>query len=251
MQTTLSVVIPAHNEEGSVRETVKSISGALTREHIPFEIVVVNDHSTDATTTVLAELVQEIPQLRAVDNKQLPGYGRTVVSGINAAHGDYVAIMMADLSDDPEDLVRFYRKAQETGADCVFGSRFIKGGATYDYPQFKLLLNRFANTLVRVLFGFRYNDCTNAFKLFKRDTLEGLRPFLSPHFNLTLELPLKAIVRGYSYVVLPNSWHNRKSGVSKLKIKEMGSRYLFVLLYCLIERHFSRGDFKKSDPVLS
>ena len=108
-----------------------------------------------------------------------------------------------------------------------------------------MILNRFANTLVRVLFGIRYNDCTNAFKLYKRDTLNGLRPFLSPHFNLTLELLLKAIVRGYSYTVLPNSWHNRKSGVSKLKIKEMGSRYLFILLYCLIERYFSRGDFKK------
>lgn len=245
MQTTLSVVIPAHNEEGSIKETVESVTNALMREHIPFEIVVVNDHSTDATATVLTELNAHISQLRIVHNEQLGGFGRAVVSGINAAHGDYIAIMMADLSDDPEDLVRFYRAAQKTGVDCVFGSRFIKGGAVHDYPRFKMLLNRFANTLVRLLFGIRYNDCTNAFKLYKRDTLDGLRPFLSPHFNLTLELPLKAIVRGYTYTVLPNSWRNRKSGVSKLKIKEMGSRYLFVLLYCLIERYFGRGDFKK------
>ena len=245
MQTTLSIVIPAHNEEGSLEETVTSIAHALTKEHIPFEIMVVNDHSTDATVTILTELIQRVPQLRTVNNEQLAGYGRAVVSGINATHGAYVAIMMADLSDDPEDLVRFYRAAQETGVDCVFGSRFIKGGATYDYPRFKMILNRFANTLVRLLFGIRYNDCTNAFKLYKRETLDGLRPFLSPHFNLTLELPLKAIVRGYSYTVLPNSWRNRKNGVSKLKIKEMGSRYLFVLLYCFIERYFSRGDFKK------
>jgi dolichol-phosphate mannosyltransferase len=157
----------------------------------------------------------------------------------------YIAMMMADLSDDPEDLVRYYRVAQETGVDCVFGSRFIPGGTTYGYPRHKLLLNRFANTLVRLLFQIRYNDCTNAFKLYKREALDGLRPFLAPHFNLTLELPLKTIVRGYTYTVLPNSWRNRKSGASKLKIKEMGSRYLFILLYCLIERYFSRGDFKK------
>lgn len=249
MHTTLSVVIPAHNEEGSIKDTVESIAGALMREHIPFEIVVVNDHCTDATAEILAELVQHVPQLRTISNEQQPGYGRTVVAGINAAHGAYIAIMMADLSDDPEDLVRFYKTAQETGVDCVFGSRFIKGGATYDYPQLKMILNRFANTLVRVLFGIRYNDCTNAFKFYKRETLDGLRPFLSPHFNLTLELPLKAIVRGYTYTVLPNSWRNRKSGVSKLKIKEMGSRYLFILLYCFIERYFSRGDFKKSKAV--
>ncbi len=245
MKIALSVVIPAHDEESSIEETVESIAHALIRERVPFEIVVVNDHSTDTTATKLVELALRIPQVRTVNNEQLPGYGRTVVGGINAAQGMYVAIMMADLSDDPEDLVRFYRTAQKTGVDCVFGSRFIQGGGTYDYPRFKMILNRFANTLVRVLFGIRYNDCTNAFKLYKRDTLNGLRPFLSPHFNLTLELPLKAIVRGYSYTVLPNSWHNRKSGVSKLKIKEMGSRYLFILLYCLIERYFSRGDFKK------
>ncbi len=247
MKTALSVVIPAHNEEGSVRDTVKSVATVLERERISFEIIVVNDHSTDATATILTKLARILPRLRIVNNEQESGFGRTVATGINAACGTYVAIMMADLSDDPEDLVRFYRVAQESGVDCVFGSRFIKGSAVYDYPRFKMILNRFANTFVRLLFGVRYNDCTNAFKLYKRDTLNGLRPFLSPHFNLTLELPLKVIVRGYSYTVLPNSWRNRKSGVSKLKIKEMGSRYLFVLLYCFIERYFSRGDFKKQN----
>ena len=247
MKIELSVVIPAHNEEGSILDTVESVTSVLTREQLSFEVVVVNDHSTDGTVEILAKLTKRIPQLRTVDNGQLPGYGRTVVSGITVARGEYIAIMMADLSDDPEDLVRFYRTAQQRGVDCVFGSRFMPGGATYEYPRLKLALNRVANTLVRLLFGIRYNDCTNAFKLYKRETLEGLRPFLSPHFNLTLELPLKAIIRGYSYTVLPNSWRNRKSGVSKLKIKEMGSRYLFVLLYCLIERYFSRSDFKKSN----
>ncbi len=246
METALSVVIPAHNEEGSVQNTVTAIERTLSSEKISHEIVIVNDHSTDGTMDILADLAKLYPGVLPVENTDLGGFGRAVAAGLDAARGEYVAIMMADLSDDPEDLVRFYREAQKTGADCVFGSRFIKGGAVYDYPRIKLILNRSANTLVRLLFRIRYNDCTNAFKLYRRSTLEGLRPFLSPHFNLTLELPLKAIVRGYSYRVLPNSWHNRKSGVSKLKIKEMGSRYLFILLYCLIERHFSRGDFKKN-----
>ncbi|MBY0424917.1 MAG: glycosyltransferase family 2 protein, partial [Cytophagales bacterium] len=147
--------------------------------------------------------------------------------------------------DDPNDLVKFYRKMLEGNYDCVFGSRFSKGGKVIDYPKLKLLINRLANFIVSVSVGIRYNDTTNAFKLYKRGTIDGIKPFLSPHFNLTLELPLKAIVRGYTFTIVPNSWTNRKTGVSKLKIKEMGSRYFFILLYCLIEKFFSRGDFKK------
>jgi dolichol-phosphate mannosyltransferase len=180
MKTAVSVIIPAHNEESSVRETVESVAAVLTREHIAFEIIVVNDHSTDATVVVLKkDLAEHVSQLRVLDNEQSRGFGTTVVTGINAARGKYVAIMMADCSDDPEDLVRFYRAAEETGVDCVFGSRFIKGGATYDYPRLKLAFNRLANMLVRLLFHTRYNDYTNAFKLYKQETLGGLRPFLS------------------------------------------------------------------------
>ena len=245
--TPLSVVIPARNEEGSIESTVSAIEAVLLREQIEHETIVVDDHSTDGTWALLERLGRGFSSLRPIKNEGAGGFGRAVVAGIEASRGTYVAIMMADLSDDPEDLVRFYRAALSTGADCVFGSRFIKGGAVYDYPPFKLILNRAANLTIRVLLAIRYNDATNAFKLYKRSTLEGLKPFLSPHFNLTVELPLKAIVRGYSYVVLPNSWRNRKHGASKFGIKELGSRYLFILLYCLIERYFSRGDYRKKE----
>lgn len=240
----LSVVIPAHNEEGSLAETVRSISQELLKERIEHEIIVVNDHSRDNTAAVLGQLITEIPSLKALDNSGPGGFGYAVRYGLERFEGDCVAVMMADLSDSPQDLVSFYRKMQE-GYDCVFGSRWIRGGEVIDYPIVKRWINRLSNTIVRLVFRLRYNDCTNAFKLYSRATIEGIKPFLSPHFNLTLELPLKAIVRGYSYTVLPNSWRNRKTGESKLKIKEMGSRYFFIMLYCLIEKYFSRGDFRK------
>jgi len=240
----LSVVIPAHNEEGSLAETVRSISQELLKERIEHEIIVVNDHSRDNTAVVLGQLITEIPSLKALDNSGPGGFGYAVRYGLERFEGDCVAVMMADLSDSPQDLVSFYRKMQE-GYDCVFGSRWIRGGEVIDYPIVKRWINRLSNTIVRLVFRLRYNDCTNAFKLYSRATIEGIKPFLSPHFNLTLELPLKAIVRGYSYTVLPNSWRNRKTGESKLKIKEMGSRYFFIMLYCLIEKYFSRGDFRK------
>jgi dolichol-phosphate mannosyltransferase len=244
----LSVVIPAYNEEGSIEESVRVIRAELVRAEVPFEIVVVNDHSKDRTEEILQALKAELSGVTYVNNTRPNGFGNAVIFGLESFSGDCVAVMMGDLSDSPADLVRFYRKMQE-GYDCVFGSRFMKGGKTYDYPKLKLVINRMANAIVQVTLGLRYNDATNAFKLYRKETILGLKPFLAHHFNLTLELPLKAIVRGYSYAVLPNSWTNRKTGVSKLKIREMGSRYFFILLYCLIEKFFSRGDYQKKPQV--
>jgi len=240
----LSIVIPAHNEEGAIESSIRQVHSALEKNDIDHEILVINDNSKDRTEAILQMLQQEIPALRYITNTGSHGFGYAVRLGLENFAGDCVAVMMGDMSDSPDDLVKFYIKMQE-GYDCVFGTRFSKGGKTYDYPLLKLVINRMANTIVQVSFGIRYNDTTNAFKLYRKETIQGLKPFLSPHFNLTLELPLKAIVRGYSYAVVPNSWTNRKTGVSKLKIREMGSRYFFILLYCLIERFFSRGDFNK------
>jgi dolichol-phosphate mannosyltransferase len=240
----LSIVIPVHNEEGSIQPTVTEIYTTLDQHSIPHEILVINDHSKDGTEQILKTLTEAIPTLRYLNNPGANGFGYAVRVGLENFSGDCVAVMMGDMSDSPDDLVKFYRKMLE-GFDCVFGSRFMKGGKTIDYPRVKLVINRIANFIVQVTFGIRYNDTTNAFKLYKRTTINGLKPFLSPHFNLTLELPLKSIVRGYTYAVVPNTWTNRKAGKSKLKIREMGSRYFFIMLYCLIEKFFSRGDFRK------
>ncbi len=240
----LSIVIPAHNEEGSIVETIQTLSEVLDKENIVHEIVVVNDNSTDKTEEILKKLSEQYPSLIYYNNDGPNGFGYAVRYGLNRFQGDCVAIMMADLSDSPDDLVKFYFKLLE-GYDCVFGNRWGKEGKVIDYPKSKKFMNRLANFIVKTTFGLKYSDCTNAFKLYRKETIEGLRPFLSPHFNLTLEIPLKAIVRGYSYAIVPNTWQNRKAGESKLKVKEMGSRYFFILLYCLIEKYFSRGDYLK------
>jgi len=163
--------------------------------------------------------------------------------------GDAAVIMMADESDDCRDVTRYWEKLQE-GYDCVFGSRFLKGGGTIDYPPIKWMINRLANLYIRMLFRHGLNDTTNAFKAYRKSCLDGLRPFLSPHFNLTVELPLKAIIRGYSFSVIPITWRNRKTGIAKLKIREMGSRYLFIVLYLWLEKYFACGDYKKNKPAL-
>lgn len=241
----LSIVIPAYNEEESISETVDQIEEAFSKVNIDHEIFIVNDNSKDNTLEVLKSLSEKYPSLKYETNLGPNGFGYAVRFGLERFTGDCVAVMMADLSDSPYDLIRYYTKMLEGNYDCVFGSRFIKGGKVIDYPVVKKIINRIANMIIRLVMGINYNDTTNAFKLYKREVIEGVKPILSPHFNLTIELPLKAIIRGYSYTVVPNSWTNRKYGVSKLKIKEMGSRYFFILVYCFVEKYFSRGDFKR------
>jgi dolichol-phosphate mannosyltransferase len=243
----LSVVIPARDEEGCIASTVEHLHVELRLQKIPHEIVVVDDGSSDSTWKILTELKGRIPGLVPVQNPGPHGFGRAIIHGLNRMQGDAVVIMMADESDDCHDVARYWHLLNE-GWDCVFGSRFLKGGGTIDYPAFKYVLNRLVNFLIRVLFHVPLNDTTNAFKAYRREAIDGCRPFLSPHFNLTVELPLKAIVRGFSWTTLPITWRNRRTGAAKLKLKEMGSRYFFICCYVWLEKYFSRGDYRKRQP---
>ncbi len=273
----LSVIIPARDEEGCIASTVEHLHLELELRRVPHEIIVVDDGSTDRTWQILQDEARrlntalpkhrttEAPNhrpndppdtrhsshptsrkiLHCVQNPGPHGFGRAITLGLDSMTGDAAVIFMADESDDCRDVVRYWEKLNE-GYDCVFGSRFMRGGGTIDYPPIKLFMNRLANAFVRFLFRHGLNDTTNAFKAYRKEVIDGIRPILSPHFNITVELPLKAIVRGYSFAVIPITWRNRRTGVAKLKIKEMGSRYLFIVLYVWLEKYFSRGDYKKA-----
>ncbi|MBW1859274.1 MAG: glycosyltransferase family 2 protein [Deltaproteobacteria bacterium] len=240
----LSVIIPAQDEGDCIASTVEHLNVELRLHDIPHEIIVVDDGSTDDTWEILNGLTDRIPVLRPVQNEGQHGFGRAVQCGLDHFEGDAVVIMMGDESDDSRDVVRYWDKLNE-GYDCVFGSRFSKGGGVVDYPWPKLILNRLANHLLQILFNIRFNDTTNAFKAYRRTVIDGCRPLIAPHFNLTVEIPLKAIVRGYTWTSIPVTWRNRRTGEGKLKVKEMGSRYLFICLYVWLEKYFSMGDYKK------
>jgi dolichol-phosphate mannosyltransferase len=240
----LTVVIPARDEEGCIASTVEHLNLELRLRDIPHEIVVVDDGSRDSTWEILETLKLRMPALAAVRNPGPHGFGRAIVYGLSHMTGDAVVVMMADESDDCRDVVRYWQILNE-GWECVFGSRFVSGGGTIDYPPFKLFINRLVNFGIRLLFRIPLNDTTNAFKAYRRTVIDGCRPLIAPHFNLTVELPLKSIVRGYSWTVIPITWRNRRTGEAKLKLKEMGSRYLFIILYVWLEKYFSRGDYRK------
>ncbi|HEY5998394.1 MAG TPA: glycosyltransferase family 2 protein [bacterium] len=233
--TLLSVVIPARDEEESLPSTLEHLGAELQAAQIPHEIVVVDDGSSDGTWAALQSIRDRIPALRPVQNRAEHGFGRAVRHGLRHSRGDAVVIVMADGSDDARDVARYWR-ALGAGWECVFGSRFVEGASLADYPRAKLVLNRVANAAIAFLFGIPLDDTTNAFKGYRRSVISGCEPLVSSGFELTVELPLKAIVRGYSWTVVPVSWRNRRHGVPKLKLRNVACRYAARVLSVWVER---------------
>lgn len=246
----LSVVVPAYNESDNVPQTVPLLAEALRADSIPFEILVVNDHSTDDTVQVVESMQKEYPEVRLVHNRLPNGLGRTLRTGLDHVRGEAVAIVMADLSDSPRDVVRCYRKLEE-GYDCVFGSRFLKGSTVTDYPRYKLYVNRVVSVLIRVMFMTRHNDLTNAFKLYRRHVIDAITPLQAAHFNITIEMSLSALIRRFRIAAIPVDWRGRTSGVSNLKLREMGRRYLATLVKIWFERILVIDDLLQESPEMT
>jgi len=229
----LSIIFPIRDEE----ENIENIINLFEKTKIPFdyEIIFVNDFSQDSSLEIIKKYSIENNFIKYVNNKN-KGIGGAINLGIEESKGNYCCIMMADLSDDVEDMVRYYKIVTENNLDAVFGSRFIKGSSCLDYPFKKLILNRLFNTFVKIIYFNKYNDFTNAFKIYKKESLKSTMPLVSESFNIFLEIPLKIIGRNLKYEIIPISWKNRRSGYTKFKIQELGSKYLFTLIYCIIEK---------------
>jgi dolichol-phosphate mannosyltransferase len=240
-QLLLSIVIPAHNEEQNLAPTVEELTRVLDDEGIPFEMILVNDNSTDGTPGVAEALAARRPELRVVARKRLGGFGRAIRAGLAIFRGDAVVVVMADRSDDPHDLVRYYRKIEE-GYDCVFGSRFRPGSTLSGYPPRKLVANRLVNKAIQLLFWTGFNDLTNAFKAYRRNVILECGPYSSSHFNLTIEMSLNALIRRYHIAEIPIHWYGRTWGASNLSVFRMGRRYLSVLLKLFFERMLVSDD---------
>ena len=231
----LSIVVPAHNEEQNIGKCIDELRNVLLANDISYEVIVVNDNSRDGTQQVVRAAMENDPAVRLVDRKPPSGFGRAVRSGIEAVTGDVVVIYMADLSDDPDDVVAYYRKIEE-GYDCVFGSRFIKRAKVENYPPVKRIVNRIVNKCIQYLFWTKFNDLTNAFKAYRVQVVRDCGPYHASHFNITIEMSLGALIRRYNIAQIPIRWYGRTWGSSNLNLRQMGRRYLEVALMIFFQR---------------
>lgn len=233
MSELLSILIPVRNEQENVHIISNEIENKIENKN--YEIVFINDFSEDNTLNELSNLSKSNNKIIYFNNSR-KGLGGAIDLGIQKSNGKFICIMMSDSSDTVEDLNFYYRKISSENLDAVFGSRFIKGGKVVNYPKIKLILNRFGNLLAKLLIWSDLNDFTNGFKIYKKDTLLSLYPLVSESFNIFFELPLKTITRGFKYKIVPISYYNRTVGEAKFKIDELGSKYIFTLLYCFLEK---------------
>jgi len=229
----VSIIVPAHNEEDNLHNLLDKLTPVLEQhsETEDFEIVLVDDNSTDRTPAIIDDFAANDVRIKAVHRIDVPGFGNAIKTGFKNASGDIIIPVMADLSDDPKDIPNLVRKIEE-GYDLAYGSRFCKGGSTDGYPVPKMLANRAFNNTVRLMFGIRHRDITNAFKAYRREVLDaiGIDNLEANGFDLTVEIPLKAHILGFRSAEVPVSWHGRKRGEAKLKLSENGHRYGMRLL---------------------
>ena len=229
----LSIIFPVRNEAKGISKTIDLICSSINE--INYEIIIVNDYSDDDTYDVISKKKDSYDKIKLFNNAK-KGLGGAINLGIEKSVGEVVCIMMADLSDDIADLKKYYQLIQSKDVDAIFGSRFIKGSNVSDYPIKKLFLNRIFNYITKFIFLSDYNDFTNAFKIYKKDSLIKTMPLISEDFNIFLEIPLKIISRKMNYKIVPISWKNRKEGKAKFNMKELKSKYLFTLIYCFLEK---------------
>ena len=230
----LTVLIPIKNESQIIDQTITELENSWIKE-IDHEIIFLDDFSSDNTVQKIKDLDKKKLNISIIKNTK-PGLGSAIYLGVTNSKKDYFTIFMADLSDSIEDMKMYYNTIKNKNLDSVFGSRFIQDSEVNGYPIRKLILNRLANNIIRFLFLSNYNDFTNAFKIYKLTALKALFPFVSESFNIFLELPLKIISRNYNYEIIPISWNGRKKGSSKFNINELGSNYIFTLIYCFSEK---------------
>ena len=231
----LSIIIPIYNEVEQLSYNIKKLQ-TLQKKNYNYELIFIDDFSNDGSYKKLIKFKKRYSKIKIYKNFK-KGLGSAIKLGIEKSKNKYVCIFMCDLSDDVKDINKYYKIIKNNqNLDAVLGTRFAKNSKVKNYPYLKLLLNRVANNIIRILFLSKYNDFTNAFKIYKRTTLLKLFPIVSENFNVFLELPLKIITRKLNYKIISINWYGRKIGESKFKIKEVGSKYVFTMLYCLLEK---------------
>jgi glycosyltransferase involved in cell wall biosynthesis len=228
---TLSIIIPAHNEEPNIEKVIRAVEKEVQVEH---ETVVVNDHSTDRTAEIVKRLSAEFRNLRQIENREEAGFANALRTGFKNAAGDMLVPVMADLCDEPHLINKMYALAGD-GFDIVCGSRYMPGGRKIGGPALKSFFSRLVGVSLHALIGIPTHDISNSFKLYRKKRITGLG-IGAKGFEVSVEIPLKAFFSGAKITEIPTTWQDRKEGESKFDCFKQGPRYLRLYLWAIAKK---------------
>ncbi|MGQ9631409.1 MAG: glycosyltransferase [bacterium] len=228
----LSVVIPAHNEEEIIEKTLIDLESKLDIEH---DVIVVNDHSTDNTCSVVEKLMKSYPNIRLVHNQREGGFVNALKAGFENVESGVIVPVMADLCDDPLTIKVMYKKIIDDGYDVVCGSRYMKGGNKIGGPFLQTFFSRFVGWTIYWLTGIPTHDVSNAFKMYKKEVLDNIE-IEEAGFAVSMEIAIKAYYKGYKIIEVPTTWRDRTAGASKFRIFRVAKNYIKWYLWAIFYR---------------
>jgi dolichol-phosphate mannosyltransferase len=229
----VSVVVPVFNESENIASTVQAIEESLSKTGKSFEIVLVNDGSTDDTPARIAEIAAADDRVKPAGYPVNAGRGKALRTGFDVAGGEFVASIDADLSYHPSSILDLLAALEaHPEADFAIGSPYMPGGAAEGVPPLRLLISKAGNYVLRGMMPGNFRTFTGIFRCYRGEMIRSL-VLCSDSKEIHLEILTKAIALGYKGVEVPATLRGRKKGKSKFRFRKMVANHL---MYAMHER---------------
>ncbi len=237
-----SIVIPAHNEEGNILSFMSRIIKMAEINRLSYEIIAIDDVSSDNTGKILDHLSDKFPQIKVIHRFSKNGPGNAERAGFAVARGKWIITLDSDLSHRPEEIPDFIAAANK-GFDMIIGSRFVPGGSM-DGPAFRLLLSQACAFAAKLITGYPLHDASSGYRIMRTSALQKLN-LKSGWFEIHTEIPIKFHLHGYKVGEIPIQYERRGEGQSKLTIFQSVPKYLGIMLTERMKQIFRNPEYKK------
>ena len=215
----ISVIVPMYNEEGNVKNTITRVASILNEMGESWELIVVNDGSTDSTPALVEKLTQKYLNLRLFHHHKNLGPGRALRTGFKNAEGDIIVTIDADLSYSPENIPKLIHELRKKNADVILASPYTKGGKVVRVPLYRLLISRVGNYLLGYALKTKIKTLTGIFRAYRRQVIEFL-DLESDGKEIEPEIVAKALSMGFEIQEIPMELSGREIGASKFRTRK-------------------------------
>ncbi len=227
----VSVVVPMHNESANLPDTIEQIAAELHRSNYRFQIIAVDDGSTDTTAGKLHLFAASCSWLSVISYTPNRGRGYAIRAGIEAARGEIICTTDADLSYSPDHLTRMIALLKKYAKlDCVVGSPYTEGGSTEDVPPLRLFISRLGNRVISRAIGGNIKTSTGVLRAYRKNCIKSVELFSSGK-ELHLEIISKLLAAGYNIMEMPATLRSRKKGKSKFRFRAIAISHLLFSMH--------------------